>query len=109
MNIFVSRNRISDKGRTILMEHHINDVDVAEVTIGLPGNRIRVVKFKDGVEPMTTISDELLQRIVQSAFKAGWARGLIWRPGDALTTPARFAAVVRNARKVVKRSNNKKG
>jgi hypothetical protein len=109
MHIFASSKRISDKGNTITTEYNIDCADVVKVTIGLPGNRIQVVEFKDGVEPMATISDELLQRIVSSAFKAGWARGLVWRPGDELVTPPRFAAVIRNARKVVKRSNNKKG
>jgi hypothetical protein len=112
MEIFASRKRISDKGRTTLMEYHINDVDVAEVTTELPGNRIRVVKFKDGVEPKTTISDELLQRIVRSAFTAGenWARQYhTWFTPTADDHKKMLNYAVQAARKVVKRSNSKKG
>ena len=112
MEIFASRKWISDKGKTILMEHRINDVDVAEVTTGLPGNRIRVVKFKDGVEPKTTISDELLQRIVSSAFKAGENWGLTYHERFTPTAADRKKKMnnaIRAARKVVQRSNSKKG
>ena len=111
MEIFASRKRISDKGRTTLMEYHINDVDVAEVTTELPGNRIRVVKFKDGVEPKTTISDELLQRIVGSAFKAGenWGLTYEWFTPTAADHKKKMNNAIRAARKVVQRSNSKKG
>lgn len=112
MEISAYGKHTSSSGRVSTFEHHLYYVDVAEVAYWLPGNMVRVVKFKDGVEPKTTISDELLQRIVGSAFKAGENWGLTYHEWFTPTDEdhkKKMNNAIRAARKVVKRSNNKKG
>jgi hypothetical protein len=107
----ISAKRADGMGAKTFYEYSIYDLDTVQVTMGLPGNRVRVIKFKDGVEPRCNISDELLQRIVQSAFKAGENWGVQYQ---GLYTPTAvdhkkmMSNAIRAARKVVKRSNNKK-
>ena len=112
MEISAYGKRTDSSGRVSTWEHHAYYVEEAKVAFWLPGNRMRVVKFKDGVEPMTIISDELLQRIVRSAFTAGenWARQYhTWFTPTADDHKKKMNNAIRAARKVVRRSNSKKG
>ena len=111
MEISAYGKRTDSSGRVSTWEHHAYYVEEAKVAFWLPGNRMRVVKFKDGVEPMTIISDELLQRIVRSAFKAGenWGLTYEWFTPTAADHKKKMNNAIRAARKVVQRSNSKKG
>jgi hypothetical protein len=116
MNIYASRKRPTAKG-TLLQEHNIYDLDVVIVNRVKPDGTRQTIKITPDGEPSVrpeTCSDELLRRIVRSAFKAGegWEWGIEddgWFHPDPKADARRIAAAIRAARKVIRRYTNTKG